>query len=143
MEGLRVAEAKTSAAYLHIAERSLDDAKVLLSHPDKKHCAGAFYLCGYGVECALKALLLNRSTMAQRPKVLKWFYGKPGHDLDAIRKKLRDRGRPIPRHLARAFATVNRWSVSLRYDTTDRTGHETAVFVRHVEQIITWVKEAL
>jgi len=136
-------EAKTSGAYLYIAERSRDDAKVLLGQADKKHCAGAFYLGGYGAECALKALLLHRSTTAQRPKVLKWFYGKQGHDLDAITKKLRERGVAIPRHLTRAFANVNRWSVSLRYDTSDRTGHETAIFVQHVEQIITWVKEAV
>lgn len=109
-----MSEAQTSAAYLQIAEKCLDDAKVLLDQPDKSHCAGALYLCGYGVECALKALLLGRSTAAQQPKVLKWFYGKSGHDLDAIKKKLHERGVMIPRRLARAFASVPTWSVGLR-----------------------------
>jgi HEPN domain-containing protein len=40
----------------HIAEERLADAKALLG---RKRWSGAYYLCGYSVECGLKACLLR------------------------------------------------------------------------------------
>lgn len=39
-----------------LAEERLKDAKALLG---RKRWSGAYYLCGYAVECALKACLLR------------------------------------------------------------------------------------
>src|SRR5205814_347672 len=67
-ETILMSEAQTPAEYLQIAQDRLEDARELLS---ARRNAGAYYLSGYGVECSLKSLLLERSTPAQRPKVLK------------------------------------------------------------------------
>jgi HEPN domain-containing protein len=133
-------EAQTPEAYVQVAEERLEDARTLLN---EGRYAGAFYLCGYGVECGLKALLLERSTAARRLGLRKSFRGKLGHDLEWIKKKLRDRGTSVPRHLARAFASVNTWSTTLRYDTAARTRHEAASLLRNVELIAHWVKGEL
>jgi HEPN domain-containing protein len=41
-----------------LAEQHLEDARVLLEH---KRWAGAYYLAGYSVECALKACIAKRT----------------------------------------------------------------------------------
>jgi hypothetical protein len=135
-------EAQSSTDYLQVANDRIDDAGALLREGGRRY-SGAFYLCGYGVECSLKALLLERSTTAQRPKLLKSFRGKIGHSLEEIKKRLRGRGVTIPQQLTRAFASVNTWSVNLRYDTGSKTRHETAALLRSVKAVAAWVEREL
>jgi hypothetical protein len=136
-------ETQTPEAYMQVARGRIEDAKVLLAAGDAERYLGSFYLSGYGVECSLKALLLQRSTAAQRAALVKSFRGKFGHDVDWIRKKLRDRGVRVPKRLARSFASVNTWSVSLRYDTGTKTRHETGTLINSVDTIATWAEGEL
>ena len=135
-----MSEAQTPAEYLQIAQDRLEDARELLS---ARRNAGAYYLSGYGVECSLKSLLLERSTPAQRPKVLKFFRGKSGHDVERIKKHLRGRGVRIPARLTRALYVINTWSVHVRYDVGPKTGHETQRLIRAVGEIVSWVEAEL
>jgi hypothetical protein len=127
-------EAQTADQYINVADARITDARALF---DAKRYEGAFYLSGYGVECSLKALLLDRTTVAQYPKMLRFCRGKSGHELNKIKERLRKRGVEFPRTVARAFASVRTWSVGLRYNTDDRTRHATSVMLRSVDIVAT------
>jgi HEPN domain-containing protein len=133
-------EAQSSESYFQIAQDRFGDGQALLR---ARRYAGACYISGYGVECSLKALLLKKSVAGQRPKVLKFFRGKNGHDLEQIKKKLRERGVHFPRAMTPHFASVNTWSVTSRYDTTRKTGHMAGGQLKAVEAVINWVRGEL
>ncbi|HEX4614173.1 MAG TPA: HEPN domain-containing protein [Urbifossiella sp.] len=71
------------------ARRRLEDAKILL---DNHRRDGARSMAGFAVECLLKALVLANSTPRQRPKPMIRLTAEIGHDLDALRKEVADRG---------------------------------------------------
>ena len=67
-----------------LAEMRLDDAKALL---DQGKWAGAYYLAGYAVECALKACvakLTNQYDFPDKQLANKCYT----HDLDELAKRL-------------------------------------------------------
>ena len=49
-----------------LAEMRVEDARVLL---DAGRYAGAYYLCGYAVECALKACIAKQTQMHEFPEL--------------------------------------------------------------------------
>lgn len=65
-----------------LAEIRIKEAKILL---DRKSYAGAFYLAGYAVECALKACIAKQTQAYDfPPQDAKTFYT---HDLDTLVNK--------------------------------------------------------
>jgi len=105
--------AREARDYYRCAKQRYEEAEVL-SRAGKT--TGAVYLAGYGVECMLKALVLNAVPAALRAAVLRSFRGGKAHDFEWLRTLYLDYGGArFPREITRPFALVSAWSTDLRY----------------------------
>ena len=121
------------------ATERLEDARTLAVAGRHQ---GALYLAGYAIECALKALLLERTPPKRRAVLLLTFRGVGGHDYGRLRVRLAERGvLPGPRERA-AFVDVRRWDTSLRYDPARGDAAEIRVFLAAAVTILTWVERS-
>lgn len=102
-----------------LAKVRLTEAKTLL---DAGSPAGAYYLAGYVVECALKACLaknLNAETFPPKPEVVRDSYYT--HNLrkllkaSGLEQKLKDEG-PAGSALDSHWSTVLQWDEQARYE---------------------------
>jgi HEPN domain-containing protein len=132
------------ADFKRLANLRIREAKVLL---DKRLYAGAYYLAGYAIECALKACIAKRTRRHEfppSPEVAREIYV---HDLS---KLLKHAGLPsIPVH---SLLEVNwnevrgkdRWSEQKRYDTRisniDAQNLYDAI-VDPTDGVLTWIKK--
>jgi HEPN domain-containing protein len=105
-----------------LAKTRLLDAKALLG---RKRWSGAYYLCGYSVECSLKACLLKHlgdsDAIFREPQYLKELSGCWTHDLVKLLKLAgleKDFGlaRGANPALDAFWTVVSEWSESSRYD---------------------------
>lgn len=97
------------------------------------------YLAGYAVECALKALILERTAPADRYQVLQDITsGRKMHDLEALRGRLRRLNRTIPLEINRRLRRST-WSTALRYESGRGDTGETVAFLKTARAIIDWV----
>ena len=106
-----------------LAQLRLDEAKALL---DSGFYAGAYYLTGYAIECALKACIskqIHEHTMPTR-KFINDFYT---HDLNTLLALagLREQLMAAPARAAN-WRLVKDWSEQARYSitTTEQQAHE-------------------
>src|SRR5437764_269743 len=109
MANPRSAEAKR---FYRASLERLEDAQSLLGN---RRTTGAVYLAGYGVECILKALLLERTPKSRRSGVLDSFRGQLAHNFDWLKYELGRTGFTQFRQSAAWFLEVNDWSTELRY----------------------------
>lgn len=118
-----------------------DDAVVLLS---ADHTTGAVYLVGYGIECILKALILEGLAPDARKGMLAAFRGARAHDFGWLRTQyLQNGGARFPREITQAFTLVNDWTTDMRYEPkTIRVGDAEGFFAA-AERIIHWAKERI
>jgi HEPN domain-containing protein len=102
-----------------LSEIRIKEAKVLL---DLKLYEGAYYLCGYAVECALKACIAKRTQVHDfppKPQVVRDYYQ---HDLESLAKlaglesDLKRRQQSMVQFKASWELTVE-WSEEKRYET--------------------------
>lgn len=99
----------------------------------------AIYLGGYGVECALKALLLARTPEKKQGDVYKSFFGgKEGHNLETFKKELAKTECYLPPEVARSFRTTASWTTSMRYGTRHVVASEATAFLRAARDIVDW-----
>jgi hypothetical protein len=113
-----------------------DDAQVLLR---ADHTTGAIYLAGYGVECILKALILNSLAVIARRGMLNSFRGARAHDYEWLRTQyFENGGARFLRDVTEAFTFVNDWSTDLRYLPRIVKADEAEAFLSAAEQIIKW-----
>jgi HEPN domain-containing protein len=107
------------ADFQELAELHLQHARALL---DAKLYSGAYYMCGYVVECALKACICKRTKEFD-------FYRSPDESRDAwshdFRKLIRAAGLESELNAARAAdpdlnvnweSVANNWSSDSRYE---------------------------
>ena len=64
------------------------EAQFLLDHD---YTTAAVYLAGYGVECALKALLLSIVPVREQAAIIQTFRGTRAHDFLWLRRQLNRR----------------------------------------------------
>jgi HEPN domain-containing protein len=99
-----------------LANMRLKEAKALL---DQGHFAGAYYLAGYSVECALKACIAKRTERHDFPdkKITNESYT---HNLNELLKAARldtifDTDALANDRLAENWTTIKDWSENARY----------------------------
>jgi hypothetical protein len=104
-----------------LAHVRLEEAKVLL---DAGHAAGAYYLAGYIIECALKACIARQTReydFPPDPETVRQVYS---HRLPALLLRAGLEGRlrvdaPGGSPLDKNWGTVLRWKEDSRYRTID------------------------
>lgn len=102
-----------------LARMRLREARVLLH---EGHCSGAYYLAGYGVECALKACIARRTERHSFPDRNR-TRDSHTHDLAlllttaGLREPLEDAARSNPA-LSKSWTVVRDWNTASRYDAT-------------------------
>ena len=123
----------------HLAKTRLKDAKALLG---RKRWSGAFYLCGYVVECALKSCLLRylgeSAALFGDPDYLKKLAGCWTHDLTRLVQLAgleADLGTACGANpaLNQFWTTAKLWKESARYE--DKTEIEARTLYEAVSHI--------
>ena len=75
------------------------------------------YLCGYVVECSLKAVLMSRFPRSQHDEVAFWFKAEVKHKFDRLKVELVDKGVNIPAKLKEDLKRIHtNWNSEMRYD---------------------------
>jgi hypothetical protein len=130
----------TSRDFQKAALQRLISAEVLLV---ERLNLDAKYLGGYTVECSLKALILERTPVANKADTLNKISSKATmHRLDVLLGKLRDLQVELPLDLAKRMRRFD-WDTNLRYETGRRDTGETIAFLRTVKAIYDWVEKQL
>jgi HEPN domain-containing protein len=127
------------------AEAHLDAARSLLACcPEKTSSTRGHevvYLCGYVVECSLKALLLMQLPSKQHGSFVIWLKRELKHDLERLRVELITRGVNIPRIQHENFKRVrSSWYSEMRYRMEAWTRDKTEKVFTAAEQLFAWVK---
>jgi len=115
--------------FQELAELHLQHAKALL---DAKLYSGAYYMCGYVVECALKACICKDTTVFDfKPDEVKKARSHDFEDLIALAKLTQaiKAERNADRHLEVNWKVVEDWSVESRYDKRPRQREAEDLFV--------------
>lgn len=100
----------------------------------------AQYIGGYSVECSLKALILEKTAVADRPGVLNQLtHGATYHRAEVLLDRLRDRGVILTVELAKRMRRFD-WTTDLRYETGRKDTGETNGLLRTAEVIYNWVE---
>lgn len=108
-----------------IARARLRDARVLLR---ARRFDGAFYLCGYAVEVALKARICRTLKWSEFPEAAKDFGGLQSlktHDLEILLRLSGIEARVKAKHLAE-WSTVLDWNPEKRYQPIGRLTQQQA-----------------
>lgn len=123
------------------ARQRLTSAEILLNH---HQFLDSTYLAGYGVECALKALLFARTPQSRQSHVREQvFRGKSGHDLENLKARLRKQSVNIPPDVMQSFRTVGTWTTDLRYEVGSGSGDDANEFFDAAKAIVDWVEDQI
>jgi len=124
---------------LKAARQRLTSAGILLANDQ---FLDSTYLAGYGVECALKALLITRTPSKSRKVVQQQvFRGKAGHDFENLKARLRKCQVNFPATMAKSLRTVATWSTDLRYELGRGSAEEAEAFYQAAIAILNWAEE--
>jgi hypothetical protein len=100
-------------SFYRAAQERYDDAELLL---DLTRTTGAVNLAGDGVECILKALILDATPEARQEAVLHQFRGARAHSYHWLLELYAGLGGTrMPATIAGSFILVNSWSSEMRY----------------------------
>jgi HEPN domain-containing protein len=123
------------------AYQRFEDAEVLLRNG---RSTGAVYLAGYGVECILKALILESSAPAESRAMLGSFRGRAAHNLEWLRAQYRRaKGAPFPLEVTRSFTLVLGWTTEMRYKPGSMSAEDAETFLSAAAEIIKWAQERI
>ena len=104
----------------------------------------AVYLAGYTVECALKALLIERTAPRRRRRLIdEAFRGRRGHDFEMLRQMLRRLSCHLPPDVALQMTRVQTWSTDLRYQVGFIETEDTQAFLDAAGTVLRWVERSL
>lgn len=111
--------AKGRAAFQELAQCRLAEAKLL---SEQGHPSGAYYLAGYAIECALKAIIAAQFQANEIPDkaLVTSIYTHNLSDLlrlSGLQTELQEAGP----ELVRSWDIVKKWSEGARYVTCDAT----------------------
>ena len=100
---------------------------------------GAVYLAGYGIECMLKALILNNLPDEKQEETLREFRGRQAHDYHWLRKKYaQNGGSQISTELKHGFTLIFAWTTELRYVPKTMKDSEADAFLKIAEDFFHW-----
>ena len=103
----------------------------------------AQYIGGYSVECALKALILEKTDPPDRQVVLERLtHGATYHRAEVLLDRLRERGVSLTPVLAKRMRRFD-WTTDLRYETGRKDTGETYGMLRTTRAIYEWVEEQM
>lgn len=103
----------------------------------------AQYIGGYAVECALKALIMEKTSEADRSDTLdRLTHGAASHRKEVLLGKLRDLGVSLTPELSKRMRRFD-WTTGLRYETGRLDSGETRAVLRTGKSICEWVEEQL
>lgn len=123
------------------AKQRLTSSEALLS---QSQFLDSIYLGGYGVECALKALLLARTPPKKRRNVEEQvFRGKSRHDFENLKARLRKLGVIFSPPIIARFRPVSTWSTEPRYEVGTGSAEDAEVFHEAAKAIVRWLEEQL
>lgn len=130
----------TPQSYIRAASLRKETADLLAS-PSLRRGLDAVYLAGYAAECALKALILERTSKNRREATLDEISaGAKAHDLQKLRNALILRGVSVPREVWEAIDRIcEEWSTDLRYVAKIPPEREVAQFLKRVDVVLDWV----
>lgn len=123
--------------YYRCAVQRFDDARALLA---ADRTTGGVYLAGYGIECILKALILEGLAPSRRSEVRERFRGAWAHDYERLRSiyYLEVKGPRFPIEVTEAFTLARDWSSELRYAPRTWTYPDASAFMAAAGVIIGW-----
>jgi hypothetical protein len=126
---------------IRAAKQRLTSSDVLLKNGQ---FIDSMYLAGYGVECALKALLMSRLPPGKRRQTEEQvFRGKSGHDFENLKARIRKCGVAFPKAITNHLQIVSTWSTDLRYEVGVGPGDDAQAFGDAAIAIVKWVEDQL
>jgi hypothetical protein len=106
----------------------------------------AIYLAGYGVECALKALIFKRTPTRSFEMIYdEVTQGQKAHNFEYLKHILERKpvSCRLPVELVALLKRVNTWSTDLRYETGQIEFDDAEDFVDAAREILKWVERSL
>ena len=122
--------------YYRAGKQRLAEAELILRQV--KLPAASVYLAGYGVECLLKALLVERTPDAERPELIGMLKARFGHSVTRLRAGLARRGVRGPAGVALDLAVIASWSPDLRYEPGPGKMASAELFMRAATRVVAW-----
>ncbi len=130
----------TVRLFRRAAAQRLTAAELLLDHGFN---LDAKYLAGYGVECALKALIFERTSHREFSSVFnRLTSGQKAHDYEMLKALLRRQpiNVAIPAVMGAKFRLVATWETNLRYKVISVARQDARAFVEAVTEIVQWAE---
>ena len=111
---------RTARDFLRVALQRLDAAVEIAEI--LRRTLEAQYIGGYSVECSFKALIMERTSEAERPTILQLLTrGATYHRPEVLLDRLRDLGIALTPELARRMRGFD-WTTDMRYETGRKAG---------------------
>lgn len=127
--------------FLVAAQQNLEAAGILLH--SGKYRVGQ-YLAGFGVECALKAMLLSHVPRSARKHFVEQeSRGSKWHAYDTILQAWRQKGGNLPAKWSRDLRRLRSWTNEMRYETARVYREDAVPFYDSARAIIADVEEKL
>ena len=124
-------EEKLKPENLHeLSEERLADAQALY---DAKRYEGAFYICGYAVEVALKKKICTMLDWDEYPTNGKLYGSFKTHDLDVL---LHLSGVEKRVSLSTEWSIVMRWDVEIRYSPEKQTPENVKLMIEAARSLL-------
>jgi hypothetical protein len=131
----------TPRDFLKVSSQRLDAAGQIMR--GLRLTLEAQYIAGYSVECAFKALILQKTAPIDRPTVLaKITKGASYHKADVLLDILRQQNVRLTVELAKRMRRFD-WTTDLRYETGRKDTGETNGLLRTAKSIYDWVAEQI
>jgi hypothetical protein len=129
---------ETARDFLKAARQRLDTAEAIFEQ--LRINLEAQYIGGYVVECALKALIMERTAEPDHVPILyKLTHGAASHKNEVLLGKLRELGVALPLELSKRMRRFD-WTTGLRYETGRLDTGETRAVLKTAKQIYDWVE---
>ena len=129
--------------YGRAAKQRLAAAEFLLANQFNRE---AMYLAGYVVECAFKALILDRTPRNDRSeRLLQISRGNKGHDIEYLNALLRSCGLMIPPRIIEQLRLIRlaEWSTDWRYEVGLVPSEDASTFILASKTFLEWKESAL
>lgn len=124
--------------YLRIARQKVEAAEYLINGVETKD---GMYLAGYITECALKALIMNKTPAVERVAMfLRISKGYRMHDAETLADILKtDLGIRVPPSLMRKHIRMG-WNTGIRYSPGRPNPGEARGVLKAGKQTLAWVE---
>ena len=133
---MAIPHSRDARLFYRCAFQRYEEAQILVK---AGKTTGAVYLAGYGVECLLKALILEAVPASGRPDILKSFRGTKAHQYEWLHGIYSTNGGARwPAEMARHLTLVNDWSTELRNIPASVRPEDAEAFMHAAAAIMAW-----